>query len=164
MLSQETIRKLHCGLIKCPANLVEVFMPELREVMDSFPGRLENFTADVKVHMLMPGQYPCIPNWHYDLVPRDENHQQDFTKIRFDQRLWLWLSNAPVPEFRNGLPVIPGQWFQFSQMDEHRGTVSNEHIWRVFIRLAPQAIYAPQNNNVIRRHCQVYLDASNFKW
>lgn len=26
---------------------------------------------DTRVHMLMPGWYPCIPGWHHDDVPRD---------------------------------------------------------------------------------------------
>src|SRR5580700_1237659 len=26
--------------------------------------------VDTRVHMLMPGWYPCIPGWHHDDVPR----------------------------------------------------------------------------------------------
>lgn len=28
------------------------------------------YVIDTRVHMLMPGWYPCIPGWHHDDVPR----------------------------------------------------------------------------------------------
>lgn len=30
----------------------------------------DNVIFDSRVHMLMPGWYPCIPGWHHDDVPR----------------------------------------------------------------------------------------------
>jgi hypothetical protein len=37
---------------------------------------------DTRVHMLMPGQYPAIPGWHCDAVPRKEyGDQPDFSLI-----------------------------------------------------------------------------------
>lgn len=30
----------------------------------------EPLVIDTRVHMLMPGWYPCIPGWHHDDVPR----------------------------------------------------------------------------------------------
>lgn len=45
-------------------------MPDLHEVLNTFPDEPTVFTWDVKIHMLMPNQYPCIPNWHFDNVPR----------------------------------------------------------------------------------------------
>ncbi len=29
----------------------------------------EDCLIDSRVHMLMPGMYPCIPGWHHDDVP-----------------------------------------------------------------------------------------------
>lgn len=43
-------------------------MPDLKPLFDSCP--IKDGVIDVKIHMLMPNQYPCIPNWHYDLVPQ----------------------------------------------------------------------------------------------
>lgn len=31
---------------------------------------LTSVVIDTRVHMLMPGWYPCIPGWHHDDVPR----------------------------------------------------------------------------------------------
>ncbi len=31
---------------------------------------------DSRVHMLMPGMYPCIPGWHHDDVPRERSDKQ----------------------------------------------------------------------------------------
>lgn len=35
-----------------------------------------NFCFDSRVHMLMPGWYPCIPGWHHDDVPRSRSDGQ----------------------------------------------------------------------------------------
>ena len=168
MISQEQLKNQHPGLYKCPAFLVSDLMPDLEPVMRSAPVDLWDYTADVKVHMLMPGMWPCIPNWHCDLVPRDKNNQQDFTRASAKNRLHLWLSGHPLTEFRSKLfgvrRIQPQKWVCFSQLDEHRGTQAKEHIWRLFIRLAPKSIY-PANplHKVLRRHSQVYLD-SDFVW
>jgi hypothetical protein len=60
----------HCGVHQAPAAVVAELMPDLQPLLETFPDDLSKFTFDVKVHMLMPGQYPCIPNWHTDFVPR----------------------------------------------------------------------------------------------
>lgn len=118
--------------------------------------------------MLMPGQYPCIPNWHYDNIPR-LNNVQDFSKVRPDLPMYLWVSNEPLTQFRKGEHtwfVTPQQWTRFTQEDEHRGTVSQHFCWRAFIRATHQDILPqnPSGHNPFRRHSQVYLDASNFSW
>ena len=39
-----------------------------------------NLVIDTRVNMVMPGQYPSIPGWHCDDVPRkDNNSQPDFS-------------------------------------------------------------------------------------
>lgn len=87
--------KQHCGIHQGDAWDLVCLMPEVHAlVFDTFPEDMNDFIFDVKVHMLMPGQYPCIPNWHYDNVPR-VNNKQDFDLVRPDLPMYLWASNAP---------------------------------------------------------------------
>lgn len=141
-------------------------MPDLIEmILKTFPENPDDFTWDVKVHMLMPGQFPCIPNWHYDNVPR-VNNVQDFDKVQADKPMYLWISGEPLTEFRKGGKIEPCTWFRFTQRDEHRGVVSEDFTWRGFIRATHKDIL-PANkvgSNPLRRHTQVYLDSSNFAW
>lgn len=44
--------------------------PITREFLSKLPYRFRPVFLDVKVVMLMPGMYPCIPGWHLDDVPR----------------------------------------------------------------------------------------------
>lgn len=145
-------------------DLVE-YMPDLRELLATFPENPSDFIWDVKVHMLMPNQYPCIPNWHFDNIPR-VNNKQDFDKVRPDKPMYLWLSGHPLTEFRNGGVIAEKTWVRFTQEDEHRGTMSEKFTWRGFIRATHKDI-APMNrvgDNVRRFHSQVYLDANSFVW
>ena len=177
-MKQEEIKKLHPGLFKCPFIYARTLMPEISKILDEFEGicekKPEDYVVDVKVHMLMPGQYPCIPNWHFDMVPRDENNEQDWSKITND-KMYLWVSNQPYTEFKKkvflqGIDfesyfIEAEDWVPFTQKDEHRGTVSQEHIWRVFIRCCPTTILKPADSSEwMRRHSQVYLNAENFNW
>jgi hypothetical protein len=161
--------KQHCGVHQAEAGEMFELMPDIkRMIIDTFPERVSDFIWDVKVHMLMPNQFPCIPNWHFDNVPR-VNNRQDFDLIKPDAPMYLWLSGAPLTEFRRdgrSWLVNPREWVKFTQKDEHRGTISSDFAWRGFIRathkdIAPQR---PKNKDVLRRHCQVYLDAANFSW
>lgn len=69
-LSQEKIRGMHCGLFKTPFRMARQMMPSLNIAFDQFENDvdrqygIDRYCIDVKVHMLMPGQYPCIPGWH----------------------------------------------------------------------------------------------------
>lgn len=159
----------HCGVHQADCKQLIEAMPDLAFLIGTFPENPFDFIWDVKVHMLMPGQYPCIPNWHYDNIPRI-NNAQDFSLIKPDAPMYLWLSGPPFTEFRrpNGETffIKPQEWFRFTQRDEHRGTISADFQWRGFIRATHKDI-APQNKvgkNPLRRHSQVYLDAKNFKW
>ena len=160
--------KQHCGVHQATFNQLVDLMPDLACIESSFPENEHDFIWDVKVHMLMPGQYPCIPNWHYDNIPR-VNNRQDFSKVKPDSPMYIWLSNGPYTEFRNkdgNWLVKPKTWIRFTQKDEHRGTVSEDFQWRGFIRATHKDII-PQNkvgHDPYRRHCQVYLDAKNFAW
>jgi hypothetical protein len=137
-------------------------MPDLSELLDTFPDKAENFTWDVKVHMLMPRQYPCIPNWHTDNVPR-ENGIQRFDLIQPSKPMWMWVSGAPLTQFKHGY-VLPGAWHRFTQLDEHRGTMAAEFGWRGFIRATHRDIQRPKSGEYQRRHSQVYLDAETYQW
>lgn len=158
------IQNMHNGLHRVPLFEAAKLMPEIAEVLFSLkPERsLSEYTIDVKVHMLMPKQYPCIPNWHYDMVPRVDG-KQDFSKIN-DELMYLWLSGPPLTQFKYGL--IPAKkWVAFTQRDLHKGTQASEHGWRLFIRACPITILSPNPpEKWIRRHSQVYLNAENFNW
>ena len=55
----------------------------------------ENLIIDTRVHMLMPGWFPCIPGWHHDDVPRGADGQPDYTVFN-PVRHWILLLNAAV--------------------------------------------------------------------
>lgn len=160
--------KQHCGIHRGTYKEVLELMPDVGYLIaDTFPDYAEVFVWDIKVHMLMPDQYPCVPNWHFDNVPRDANGNQDFNLVRPEQIMWVWVSGPPFTEFEdddgNRTFVKPEVWIPFSQQDKHRGTVSKDFQWRCFIRACPYDILKP-SGNPLRRHSQVYLDASNFTW
>jgi len=70
-----------------------------------------------------------------------------------------------MTEFKEGEQPKPKEWFKFTQKDLHRGTKSDKHCWRGFIRAAHKDILPPNDSDkVMRRHTQVYLDANNFTW
>lgn len=154
--------KQHCGVHQADFLTTIELMPDIEPILRDFPDHYDDFTFDVKVHMLMPRQYPCIPNWHFDNVPR-VNGVQNFDLVRPDLPMYLWLSNGPLTEFRDGY-VLPNKWHRFTQLDEHRGTAASEFGWRCFIRATHKSIVPPKTENNLRRHCQVYLDAENYKW
>jgi hypothetical protein len=154
--------KQHCGVRCADFYTTVALMPDLRELLESFPDDKQAFSWDVKVHMLQPRQYPCIPNWHTDNVPR-ENGVQRFDLNRPDLPMWMWLSGAPLTQFKHGY-VLPRRWHRFTQLDEHRGTAAAEFGWRCFIRATHRDIRPPRQGDNQRRHCQVYLDAETFQW
>jgi hypothetical protein len=49
-----------------------------RQFLDGLPEdwKLDDVVLDSRVHMLMPGWYPCIPGWHHDDVPRSTPTKQ----------------------------------------------------------------------------------------
>jgi hypothetical protein len=161
--------KQHCGVHQATAGEVFRLMPDLTSLLaHTFPRSVDDYIWDVKVHMLMPNQFPCIPNWHFDNVPR-VNNKQDFDLIKPDAPMYLYLSGAPLTEFREDgviTPVEPKTWHRFTQRDEHRGTMSNDFCWRGFIRATHKDIMPqrPRGRDPLRRHSQVYLDAENFSW
>lgn len=148
-------------------------MPEVAPILDTLKPHLQlkedDYVVDVKVHMLMPGEYPCLPNWHRDFVPRDKELKQ-LPKDITGEKMYLWVSNEPKTEWKNKPKVISSNgidWVEFTQNDVHRGVKSTTHTWRCFIRVIPKKFIHPTTINVgeLRRHSQVYIeDPSKFRW
>ena len=183
---------LPCGLHRCSLDEAEKYLPDLKELYNSAPvSNHADWEIDVKIHMLMKGQYPCIPNWHCDNVPRDQNGKLQYHKIDNNAiPMYLWVSNGPCTEFmesdtRIGFTledhgqishiineyemgtkfIEPQTWISMQQNTPHRGTVAKNYSWRVFARLTHKSIMSARPVvSVVRRHAQVYLDASTFTW
>jgi hypothetical protein len=153
--------KQHCGVHQAGVDELLRLMPDLRPIIDDFPKDPAAFTWDVKVHMLMPRMYPCIPNWHRDFTPRIGGIQRP--EMAADAEMYMWLSGPPLTEFRGGF-IRPREWVRFSLADEHRGTPSGDFCWRGFIRAVDRSFLPPKSSEHLRRHCQVYLDASEYNW
>lgn len=165
--------KSHNGIMLCTHEQTREYMPEVMPMFDELIPHLEHdindYVIDVKVHMLMPGEYPCIPNWHLDFVPRDESRKKLPHLITGD-KMYLWVSGAPYTEFKkNPVKINTGSytWTEFTQRDLHRGVKSEIHTWRCFIRVIPKSFIHPTTLNVgtIRRHTQVYIEEpERFHW
>lgn len=165
MYTQKEIQQMHCGLISATIREAEILMPEIVPLLNSCPTK-DNYRFDVKVHMLMPNQWPCIPNWHCDFVPRDEDNKLRPERILPNARpLYLWLSNEPLTEFEDGRKITPESWIEFTQHDKHRGVKSKDFIWRLFVRAVPEEAIPEKVFGIsgLRRHSQVYLEP-DFTW
>lgn len=163
--------KQHCGVIEATPTQLHAHMPEVAEmVLATFPHdqSVFDFWWDVRVTMLMPGQYPAIPNWHFDHIPRKTSRtdpNRDFKSVRPDLPMYMWLSGPPFTEFKDGREVKAEEWIRFTQLDSHRAVASKEHCWRGFIRAVHKGIVPVRHDvPVLRRHSQVYLDAAKFSW
>jgi hypothetical protein len=180
----------YCGLHRGSYSDLCLHTPHLRRLVEDAPVDLDDYEIDIKVHMLMKGQFPCIPNWHCDNVPR-----LDTGELLYDQALaggkpmLLWVSGAPTTEFLvNDIELpdpethgeldayirtdriiktkcIPERtWLTLDQRTPHKGTAATKHGWRIFVRLTPKIISTARPVlSPIRRHTQVYLP-NNFHW
>lgn len=155
--------KQHCGVHQGPYSAVLELMPDLAPLMATFPRAANAYSWDVKVHMLMPRQYPCIPGWHVDNVTRGADGRQEFGKVRLDLPMWMWISGGPITQFRTGY-IKPETWVSFTQADEHRGTAASEFTWRGFVRATPLEILPIKPGPWQRRHCTVYVDEVDYQW
>jgi hypothetical protein len=191
-LPQSVLQRLSCGLFRCPLPLAYDLMPELSALYDSAPVlKPDDWELDVKIHMLMRDQYPCIPNWHCDNVPRGRDGRVSYREATsVVPKMLLWVSDGPETEFLDapldfpGVPaghqelaefirtsgagfskIRPQTWMGMGMRTPHRGTQAQKDGWRVFARLTHRSI-APDRPvlSYERRHCQVYLDATAFEW
>lgn len=154
--------KQHCGVHQAPFEKLLELMPVIEPVLADFPDKHRDFTWDVKVHMLMSGQYPCIPNWHTDFVPRVGGVQR-FDLVTPEYPMYLWVSGGPLTQFKHGF-VQAQHWHRFTQLDEHRGLPASDFTWRGFIRATHVQIQKPKASGWLRRHSQVYLNAETYQW
>jgi hypothetical protein len=73
----------------------------------------EDLILDSRVHMLMPGWYPCIPGWHHDDVPRSRSDgQPNYVSPEYESEhvMALMGDNCAPTEFAIGtceLPDVP---------------------------------------------------------
>lgn len=66
-------------LFNCDLNAaLRIGGPLTHEVLEVLPRGWRDvpLVIDSRVHMLMPGWYPCIPGWHHDDVPRTRSDGQ----------------------------------------------------------------------------------------
>lgn len=156
--------KMHCGVHQAPYDKVIELMPELKDIMETFVDKKDDFTFDVKIHMLMPNQFPCIPNWHTDFIPRIGGLQRfDLVNRENPPPMYMWLSGGPLTQFKHGY-VKSQEWVRFTQLDEHRGIPASEFTWRCFIRATHFTICPPKKSDWLRKHSQVYLNAETYQW
>lgn len=166
--------KSHNGVMLCTYDQTKQLMPEVIPILEELTPLLEmswdSYVIDVKVHMLMPDVFPCIPNWHYDFLPRDAQGERCEGEIS-DKKMYMWLSGTPLTIYKDRktgkeYTKPPQQWHSFTQRDLHRGDVSSEHTWRCFIRVIPKEFIHETTINVgkVRRHIQVYCDSRKFRW
>tara|TARA_R110000851_G_scaffold145703_1_gene285284 strand:- start:101 stop:763 length:663 start_codon:yes stop_codon:yes gene_type:complete len=201
ILDNVNLSNQYCGLFRCPLEESYKLLPDLTDLFNDANDMLLNeghnpdeWEMDLKIHMLMKDNFPCIPNIHSDNVPRVEG------KTRYDliekntPPMYLWLSSNPTTEFLAnswntkgfipethgelaeyvrdqfskglGMKPAPAQtWISFDQQTPHRGTQAQENTWRVFVRLTHNSITPVRPvDNYIRRHCQVYLNPETFSW
>lgn len=168
--------KSHNGVMLCSFDKTVELMPEVEPIIEQLleSGMLEddedNYLVDVKVHMLIKGMFPCIPNWHRDFQPRNCDGDRDKT-IKCDRKMYMWISGRPGTEYmrRDGTTYKKETqtWTTFTRNDMHRGSASEQEgtVWRAFIRVIPKDFVHTTTINVgeIRRHCQVYLPET-YKW
>lgn len=143
---------------------------------------------DTRVHMLMPGWFPCIPGWHHDDVPRStQDGQPNYTDPEYRSRHCLALVNGAIcpTELLVGHIEVPdpvpgrviykdwdnylegpgrGQGERVSAPDRsfHRGTQAIRSGWRWFGRVSIDTDRKPSNE--IRKQVQVYLGVVNSGW
>ena len=139
---------------------------------------------DTKSVLLMQGQYPCIPGWHCDGVPRphrgaqpdvslidepvyhfvcviDQNDSPatEFltdTKLICVDKRQVWSSvNRQVPDDADIYRAASGEIVQFQRGQLHRGNQAQQQGWRYFFRLS---FYHMPVMNEIRNQVQVYVD------
>lgn len=99
------------------------------------------YCFDSRVHMLMPGWFPCIPGWHHDDVPRTRRDAQpNYENPEFKSKHILALVNGDIcpTEFATGkvaMPHIPEDtgpvykyWHTIVEQDIKDGVLKREKV------------------------------------
>lgn len=89
--------------------------PITRAILSALPADWKNRPAiiDSRVHMLMPGWYPCIPGYHHDDVPRNRiDGQPDYDDPAYHAEHLMVLVNGDIAptDFAIGdadFPTVP---------------------------------------------------------
>lgn len=122
--------------------------PITRNFINNLDSRYYHGILDSRVHMLMPGWYPCIPGWHHDDVPRStQNGQPNYKNPEYFSKHCLALQEADIAptEFLSGDIELP----------EPSSSGSVYHQWDVFLEST--------RNQGIRTHAPdrrlIYFDA-----
>lgn len=82
--------------------------PLTRQFLVHLPWWSDVVLIDSRVHMLMPGMYPCIPGWHHDDVPRErEDGQPNYIdpSYRAEHCMALW-GDCSLTEFAIGEHLV----------------------------------------------------------
>lgn len=75
--------------------------PLTRDFLDRLAEPLDQYVVDSRVHMLMPGWYPCIPGWHHDDIPRSlPNGQPNYSNPEYRAKHYIALVGADVSPTR----------------------------------------------------------------
>lgn len=88
-------------LFNCDADHAYVYGGEItRNFLRSLPPAwawIPDLVVDSRVHMLMPGWYPCIPGMHHDDIPRTtENGQPNYINPEYKAEHVLGLVNGDI--------------------------------------------------------------------
>lgn len=162
--------------------------------LDRLPTDLGEPIIDSRVHMLMPGFYPCIPGWHHDDVPRERaDGQPNYETPSYHAEHVMMLVNADVAptEFAIGfvrLPDVPfgRRVYQVwdGMLNEHPGVTIHPVEDRVLVKFDDQAFHRGVPavkrgwrffirasfgtlrvpTNEVRTQVQVYLPVVNQGW
>jgi hypothetical protein len=156
----DVLSGLPCGLFRATAEEGSLLIPEFAELLASCPvANLADYEFDIKVHMLMPDQFPCVPNWHCDNIPRRADRSLDYyaASHRDGPPMLLWISNGPQTEFLNApleMPYTPmdhGEVAQFihGHMQWQRDPVTEflpPQQWAEFSSCAPHRGVASEDH------------------
>lgn len=163
-----------------------------RAFIDQFLSGYDDWIIDSRVHMLMPGWYPCIPGWHHDDIPRSGlNGQPNYDNPEYEAtHRMLVIGKSAMPEFINQQVelykvendvvykawnedlnrmeelstqrVASGEVWEFGSNDFHRGMPSSEDCWRFFIRASRNT--NRKFHNETRKQVQVYMSELEAGW
>lgn len=98
--------------------------------------KADNYCFDSRVHMLMPGWFPCIPGWHHDDVPRSRGDgQPNYQNPEFHSKHIFALVNGDIcptefavgktsmPHIPKGLGPVYKFWHNVVEQDIKEGTL-----------------------------------------
>jgi hypothetical protein len=124
----------------------------------------EEIVVDSRVHMLMPGWYPCIPGWHHDDVPRSTpNGQPNYRTPEYRSVHLMGLVHGDIcpTEFAVGnmsLPLVEtdiyATWHPFVEKYIEQGQVSRYK--------APSGMYIEFDADAMHRGTSAVL--SGWRW